>query len=175
MNVILSKQIGVALGIEVDDKMSQHECYEYFGPDYTLHVSPSNMENKNSHHLLEEIRSKVRENLSKLQHAPSVQFQERPPDSDLGESIDRVSCTTIVHEAFYCHHRHNDGYVPTQPIDHTSQYPNQNQSQTSANPNQNSTKVRAPRQEPPKLVVPVMNGNLWSLCEPKHEPQWQLE
>ncbi|RZB76122.1 Histone deacetylase 19 [Glycine soja] len=79
--------IGVALGIEVDDKMSQHECYEYFGPDYTLHVSPSNMENKNSHHLLEEIRSKVRENLSKLQHAPSVQFQERPPDSDLGELI----------------------------------------------------------------------------------------
>jgi len=79
------RQIGVALGIEVDDKMSQHECYEYFGPDYTLHVSPSNMENKNSHHLLEEIRSKVRENLSKLQHAPSVQFQERPPDSDLGE------------------------------------------------------------------------------------------
>ena len=43
------------------------------------------MENKNSRHLLEEIRSKLLENLSKLQHAPSVQFQERPPDSDLGE------------------------------------------------------------------------------------------
>ncbi|KAG5140607.1 hypothetical protein JHK84_034375 [Glycine max] len=58
------------------------------------------MENKNSHHLLEEIRSKVRENLSKLQHAPSVQFQERPPDSDLGEllciRLTTVNCTSIV-------------------------------------------------------------------------------
>ena len=79
------RQTRVALGIEVDDKMPQHKYYEYFGPDYTLHVGPSNMENKNSRHLLEEIRSKLCENLSKLQHAPSVQFQERPLDSDLGE------------------------------------------------------------------------------------------
>ncbi|KAF7810717.1 Histone deacetylase 19 [Senna tora] len=81
----MSRQTGVALGQEVDDKMPQHEYYEYFGPDYTLHVAPSNMENKNSHHLLDEIRSRLLDYLSKLQHAPSVQFQERPPDSDLGE------------------------------------------------------------------------------------------
>ncbi|XP_061355711.1 histone deacetylase 19-like isoform X3 [Gastrolobium bilobum] len=79
-------ETGVALGIEVDDKMPQHEYYEYFGPDYTLHVAPSNMENKNSRYLLDEIRSKLLENLSKLQHSPSVQFQERPPDSELGEA-----------------------------------------------------------------------------------------
>ncbi|KAJ6937600.1 hypothetical protein NC652_012041 [Populus alba x Populus x berolinensis] len=51
-------ETGVALGIEVDDKMPQHEYYEYFGPDYTLH----------------------------LQHAPSVQFQERVPDTELPEA-----------------------------------------------------------------------------------------
>ena len=79
------RQTGVALGIEVDEKMPHHKYYEYFGLDYTLHVAPSNMENKNSCHLLEEIRSKLLENLSKLQHAPSAQFQERPPDSELGE------------------------------------------------------------------------------------------
>ncbi|KAG5028709.1 hypothetical protein JHK87_012223 [Glycine soja] len=56
--------------------MPQHEYYEYFGPDYTLHVAPSNMENKNSRHLLEEIRSKLLENLSKLQHAPSINLRE---------------------------------------------------------------------------------------------------
>ena len=78
-------QTGVALGAEIEDKMPQHEYYEYFGPDYTLHVAPSNMENKNSHMLLEEIRSKLLENLSSLQHAPSVQFQERPPDTELPE------------------------------------------------------------------------------------------
>lgn len=67
--------------------MPQHEYYEYFGPDYTLHVAPSNMENKNSHVLLEEIRSKLLENLSRLQHAPSVQFHERPPDTELPEVL----------------------------------------------------------------------------------------
>lgn len=79
------EQTGVALGAELDDKMPQHEYYEYFGPDYTLHVAPSNMENKNSRQQLDEIRSGLLENLSKLQHAPSVQFQERPPDTELAE------------------------------------------------------------------------------------------
>ena len=71
--------------MEVDDKMPQHEYYEYFGPDDTLHVAPSNMENKNTRPLLDDIRTKLLEYLSKLQHAPSVQFQERPPDTELGE------------------------------------------------------------------------------------------
>lgn len=81
----LLEQTGVALGIEVDDKMPQHEYIEYFGPDYSLHVAPSNMENKNSREMLDEIRSTLLENLSRLQHAPSVQFQERPPETELPE------------------------------------------------------------------------------------------
>lgn len=83
--VLFVVQTGVALGIELDDKMPQHEYYEYFGPDYALHVAPSNMENKNSRHLLDEIRAKLLDNLSRLQHAPSVPFQERPPDTELRE------------------------------------------------------------------------------------------
>lgn len=83
--MLFVKQTGVALGAEIEDKMPQHEYYEYFGPDYTLHVAPSNMENKNSHVILEEIRSKLLEYLSRLQHAPSVQFHERPPDTELPE------------------------------------------------------------------------------------------
>lgn len=78
-------QTGVALGMELEDKMPQHEYYEYFGPDYTLHVAPSNMENKNSRKMLEDMRAKLLDNLSKLQHAPSVKFQERPPDTLLPE------------------------------------------------------------------------------------------
>ncbi|KAL5981432.1 Homeobox protein HD-1 [Asimina triloba] len=74
------------VGVEIDDKMPQHEYYEYFGPDYTLHVAPSNMENKNSCKLLDDIRAKLLDNLSKLQHAPSVQFQERPPYTELPEA-----------------------------------------------------------------------------------------
>ncbi|KAL5146605.1 Histone deacetylase 19 [Glycine soja] len=117
------KQTGVALGIEVDEKMPHHKYYEYFGLDYTLHVAPSNMENKNSCHLLEEIRSKLLENLSKLQHAPSVQFQERPPDSDHGEFTRLLIVIIGTMMAMFL--------VLTQPMDYTSQYPNQNQSQTS--------------------------------------------
>ena len=76
-------QTGVALGQELEDKMPVNEYYEYFGPDYTLHVAPSNMENKNTRHQLDDIRSKLLDNLSKLRHAPSVQFQERLPDTEL--------------------------------------------------------------------------------------------
>lgn len=65
--------------------MPQHEYYEYFGPDYTLHVAPSNMENKNSRQILEDIKAQLLENLSELQHAPSVPFHERPPDTELPE------------------------------------------------------------------------------------------
>ncbi|KAG4974593.1 hypothetical protein JHK87_031414 [Glycine soja] len=83
---------------------------------YTHHVAPSNMENKNSHHLLEEIRSKLLENLSKLQHAPSVQFQERPPDSDLGE----INLRELLRSPLTCRNM-----------------------------------FKAPRQEPPKLVVVI--------------------
>lgn len=65
--------------------MPEHEYYEYFGPDYTLHVAPSNMENKNTRQMLEEIRNDLLQNLSKLQHAPSVPFQDRPPETEAPE------------------------------------------------------------------------------------------
>ncbi|XP_066321484.1 probable histone deacetylase 19 [Miscanthus floridulus] len=78
-------ETGVALGQELEDKMPVNEYYEYFGPDYTLHVAPSNMENKNTRHKLDDIRSKLLDNLSKLRHAPSVQFQERVPDTEVPE------------------------------------------------------------------------------------------
>ena len=79
------EQTGVALGVEVDDQMPRHEYIEYYGPDYNLHVAPSNTENKNCRDMLEEIRAELLMNLSRLQHAPSVQFQERPPNTELPE------------------------------------------------------------------------------------------
>ncbi|KAL3839137.1 hypothetical protein ACJIZ3_023728 [Penstemon smallii] len=53
--------------------------------EYTLHVAPSNMENKNSREMLDGIRAKLLDYLSKLQHAPSVQFQEHPPETQFPE------------------------------------------------------------------------------------------
>lgn len=78
-------ETAVAVGEELDDKMPHNEYYEYFGPDYTLHVNPSNMENQNNRMYLESIKNKLLENLSKLHHVPSVQFQERPPETVLAD------------------------------------------------------------------------------------------
>eukprot|EP00897_Mesotaenium_endlicherianum_P004480 jgi/Mesen1/405/ME000010S_10853 len=80
---------GVAVGVELEDKMPYNDYFEYFGPDYTLHVQPSNMENQNTREYIENIRNKLLENLSKLQHVPSVPFQERPPDTDLNEEVEQ--------------------------------------------------------------------------------------
>ncbi|OVA20789.1 Histone deacetylase superfamily [Macleaya cordata] len=78
-------ETAVAVGVEPDNKLPYNEYYEYFGPDYTLHVAPSNMENQNSPRDLEKIRNFLLEQLSKIQHAPSVQFQARPPTTQVPE------------------------------------------------------------------------------------------
>ncbi|KAK8961187.1 Histone deacetylase 6 [Platanthera guangdongensis] len=45
----------VAVGVEPENKLPYSEYYEYFGPDYTLHIEPKNMENKNLPSDLEKI------------------------------------------------------------------------------------------------------------------------
>lgn len=49
-------QTAVAVGVEPDNKLPYNEYFEYFGPDYTLHVEPLNMENMNSPKDMEKIR-----------------------------------------------------------------------------------------------------------------------
>lgn len=74
-------ETAVAVGIEPDNKLPYNEYYEYFGPDYTLHVEPSNMENQNSPKDLEKIRNILLEQLSRITHVPSVPFQTTPPNA----------------------------------------------------------------------------------------------
>nr|BAD17683.1 putative histone deacetylase HDAC3 [Oryza sativa Japonica Group]BAD25053.1 putative histone deacetylase HDAC3 [Oryza sativa Japonica Group] len=78
-------ETGVALGEELREKLPYNEYYEYFGPEYSLYVAASNMENRNTNKQLEEIKCNILDNLSKLQHAPSVQFEERIPETKLPE------------------------------------------------------------------------------------------
>ncbi|KAK9669504.1 hypothetical protein RND81_13G135600 [Saponaria officinalis] len=72
-------ETAVAVGVEPENKLPYNEYFEYFGPDYTLHVDPSNMENQNSPKDLEKIRNILLEQLSRLPHVPSVPFQTPPP------------------------------------------------------------------------------------------------
>ncbi|WOL03970.1 histone deacetylase 6 [Canna indica] len=78
-------ETAVAIGVEPDNKLPYNEYYEYFGPDYNLHIQPRSMDNKNSAKELENIRIMLMDYLSKLEHAPSVPFQARPPDTEAPE------------------------------------------------------------------------------------------
>ncbi|KAJ6765292.1 HISTONE DEACETYLASE 6 [Salix koriyanagi] len=78
-------ETAVAVGVEPDNKLPYNEYYEYFGPDYTLHVDPSNMENLNSPKDMERIRNILLEQLSRLPSTPSVPFQTTPATTEVPE------------------------------------------------------------------------------------------
>ncbi|KAI3937592.1 hypothetical protein MKW92_021272 [Papaver armeniacum] len=68
---------------ELDNNLPRKNEYcEYYGPDYTLHFETSNMENKNSPRNLERLRNFLLEQVSRMEHAPSVPFQETPPTTE---------------------------------------------------------------------------------------------
>lgn len=81
-------ETAVAVGVEPDNNLPYNEYFEYFGPDYTLHVEPCNMDNQNSARDLEKIRSILLELLSRLPHAPSVPFQSSVPCTQAPEEAE---------------------------------------------------------------------------------------
>lgn len=81
-------ETAVAVGVEPENNLPYNEYYEYFGPDYTLHIDPSNMENQNSPKDLEKMRNLLLEQVSRIQHVPSVQFQATPPNVEPPEEED---------------------------------------------------------------------------------------
>lgn len=74
-------ETGCLLNADIDDKLPASDYYEYFGPNYRLHITPSNMENQNSSEYLEAVRSRLLDNLSRLTPVPSVPFHYVPPDA----------------------------------------------------------------------------------------------
>ncbi|CAI4230897.1 unnamed protein product [Auanema sp. JU1783] len=68
-------ETAVALDTEISNDLPYNDYYEYFGPDFQLHITPTNMPNQNSRDYVEKIMVKLFENLRELPHAPSVQMQ----------------------------------------------------------------------------------------------------
>lgn len=66
-------ETSVALGVEIANELPYNDYFEYFGPDFKLHISPSNMSNQNTQEYLEKIKNRLFENLRMLPHAPGVQ------------------------------------------------------------------------------------------------------
>ena len=58
-------------------ELPYNDYFEYFGPDFKLHISPTNMTNQNSPEYLEKIKVKLFENLRLIPAAPSVQMQRK--------------------------------------------------------------------------------------------------
>ncbi|OIW18327.1 hypothetical protein TanjilG_31467 [Lupinus angustifolius] len=81
-------ETAVAVGVEPDNKLPYNEYYEYFGPDYTLHVDPSKMDNLNTPKDMEKIRDMLLEQISRLPHAPSVSFSTTPSGIPVPEEVE---------------------------------------------------------------------------------------
>uniref|UniRef100_T1J0A1 Histone deacetylase n=1 Tax=Strigamia maritima TaxID=126957 RepID=T1J0A1_STRMM len=81
-------ETAVALGVDIANELPYNDYFEYFGPDFKLHISPSNMANQNTPEYLEKIKTRLLENLRMLPHAPGVQMQPIPDDAIDNESED---------------------------------------------------------------------------------------
>ncbi|KAL7671412.1 hypothetical protein ACOME3_006310 [Neoechinorhynchus agilis] len=69
-------ETGIAAGIEVPDRIPYNDYYEYFSPDFKLHITPSNMTNQNDRRYLGNIQEKLFEYLRRVGPAPSVPIQD---------------------------------------------------------------------------------------------------
>uniref|UniRef100_A0A0D9SA61 Histone deacetylase 1 n=1 Tax=Chlorocebus sabaeus TaxID=60711 RepID=A0A0D9SA61_CHLSB len=81
-------ETAVDLDTEIPNELPYKDYSEYFGPDFKLHISPSNMTNQNTNEYLEKIKQRLFENLRMLPHAPGVQMQGIPEDVIPEESGD---------------------------------------------------------------------------------------
>mmetsp|Transcript_37721 Transcript_37721/g.76754 ORF Transcript_37721/g.76754 Transcript_37721/m.76754 type:complete len:203 (+) Transcript_37721:3-611(+) len=76
-------ETSVLLDKEISDDIPYNDYYEYYAPDFKLHLTPEPRENLNTEASLESVRSELLQQLQGLQGAPSVQMQEVPPEFDL--------------------------------------------------------------------------------------------
>jgi len=86
-------ETGLILDAQLSEEVPYNEYYEYYGPDFNLHITPSNMENQNNRKFLEEIKGELFETLRGLPPAPSVQIKQQPrdlvdPDKDHDDDAD---------------------------------------------------------------------------------------
>jgi histone deacetylase 1/2 len=64
---------------DIPNEIPYNDYYEYYAPDFELHLQPEPMENLNSKETLEGVRIELLQQLQDLQGAPSVAMQQVPP------------------------------------------------------------------------------------------------
>lgn len=63
---------------EMSDQISLNEYYDYYAPDFNLHLTPTNMPNYNTPEHMEKIKIKILDNLRHVERAPGVNFAHVP-------------------------------------------------------------------------------------------------
>lgn len=76
-------ETAVMLGDSLNDELPFNDYFEYFGPDYRLHLPVSNMENLNSPEYLNSTKLKLMDILAQTEPVPSTQIQTGQVDSQL--------------------------------------------------------------------------------------------
>jgi len=82
-------ETGLLLDEQLSDNIPYNDFFEYYGPEFKLHLNPNpSMVNENSREYLENVKMKVFEHLRNIEHAPSVQMHQVPPDMYLLEDME---------------------------------------------------------------------------------------
>ncbi|KAI3413806.1 putative histone deacetylase 1-A [Globodera pallida] len=87
-------ETSVALDAEISNELPYNDYFEYYGPDFKLHVTPSNMPNHNNLEYLDKVKEKIFESLRQIPHAPGVQIHLPEPDAmviDEEEQLDEAN------------------------------------------------------------------------------------
>ena len=85
-----ANETAIVLGQKLSDELPMNEYYEYYGPEFRLNLSPSNMENLNSRRDLEDTTLALLEVLAGVEAAPSVPYSLPIPDS-IGTSMEEAA------------------------------------------------------------------------------------
>jgi len=80
-------ETSVLLNTEISNEIPFNDYFEYYAPDFKLHLTPEPKENLNTKASLEAVRVEILQQLQQLQGAPSVQMQEVPPEFDLKKDM----------------------------------------------------------------------------------------
>jgi len=78
-------ETSVVLGQEISDELPYNDYYEYYGPEYRLHIQPSSMENLNQPDTLEKLKTKVFEHMKNWAPVPNVQMHVTPADAGVSD------------------------------------------------------------------------------------------
>lgn len=67
-------ETAVLLGVDIKDALPYNDYFEYYGPDYRLHMPVSNMENLNTREYLDRLKVQLFDILGQVEPVPGVQL-----------------------------------------------------------------------------------------------------